>query len=373
MINHKNALLSDSDFIDKYIATMKKKICKNLKSHQVVIKNTNFGVFQPIEIDEFFLKKILVNPFLNSEGTGSDNLGNFIESYLKIKDYLLKGEKYFNILKRKAQEESTPTKERNLYYKKIRKSAISDINLILESKIDLESVKSEKEYLKQHKEIREKFREFNLQLKIEEILPYGYLDKELRLNILERINIPICPYCNRQYINVYKKNNKSEVIAQLDHFYPKSIFPLFSLTLANFIPSCAYCNTILKRDYLFPLIHPYNFNDNNCKIFEYELNEFKSHYGVNDIQIRINKENIFYDQVHFFNIQEIYENHRSNIVDLINKKKLLNASYKKSMEQALQYKLSDEQFKIMLFETTGSDNELSNSPLAKLKKDILDL
>lgn len=57
--------------------------------------------------------------------------------------------------------------------------------------------------------------------------------------LTRRLNIDVCPYCNRQYVFTIKDGDGRP---QIDHFYPQSDFPYLSCSLYNFIPSCPQCN-----------------------------------------------------------------------------------------------------------------------------------
>ncbi len=355
----------DDDFTKKYIKTLGEKIT----SKQLIISNSYFGNFPPINIDDDFLKAILIDPF-SETSPNNQNLKTLIDKYLHIKNFLTKGSVYFDCLSIIYEREKLSLSEKKQRYKEIRLKSINHINSILSNKIPLDAKNSKKKYIEQYNIIKKEFDSFNFEIK--ELLPYKYIDTALRACILHKINIQTCPYCNRQYIDTYKKKNKKTVaIAQLDHFYPQSIFPLFSLTLANFVPSCAYCNTILKRAHLFPLNYPYFESNNLDNIFNVELKEIKDTYRPNEVEISFNKKNKYYEQLEFFDIKEIYENHRAYIANLVNKRKLFNNPYKKSLENILNKEISDDEFKIYLFNTTGNDSDISKTPLAKLTKDII--
>ena len=67
-----------------------------------------------------------------------------------------------------------------------------------------------------------------------------------RHKLLSLIGIEVCPYCQRNYISSYEENNDEKTTADLDHFYPKSLYPFLALSLYNFIPSCQICNSRFK-------------------------------------------------------------------------------------------------------------------------------
>lgn len=65
------------------------------------------------------------------------------------------------------------------------------------------------------------------------------------------IGLFVCPYCNRDYVNSRDKCLGCE----MDHFYNKDNYPLFAISLFNFIPSCGTCNRIKSNTDL--KINPY--------------------------------------------------------------------------------------------------------------------
>lgn len=83
----------------------------------------------------------------------------------------------------------------------------------------------------------------------ESIIDYSILPGDLRHRILNSLGVRTCPYCNRNYITSYGSKRKKST-ADLDHFYQKKQYPLFALSLFNFVPSCSICNSRMKN------IHP---------------------------------------------------------------------------------------------------------------------
>lgn len=82
-------------------------------------------------------------------------------------------------------------------------------------------------------------------LPIDLIIDYSILKGDLRHKILNSLGVRTCPYCNRNYITSYGEKST----ADLDHFYQKKQYPLFALSLFNFVPSCSVCNSRMKNIY----------------------------------------------------------------------------------------------------------------------------
>jgi hypothetical protein len=144
--------------------------------------------------------------------------------------------------------------------------------------------------------------------------------------LCEDLGVTVCPYCNRQYIFTVISDNC--VRPQLDHFFPKSKYPLLSCSFYNLIPSCPSCN-MLKKDKDVSLIYPYQeeFGENGC--FEIMLDDYlliqekksvedsvsveiSSHEcGDDDLQKKINKAK------EIFLLDELYKKHQIELKDLL--------------------------------------------------------
>ena len=72
---------------------------------------------------------------------------------------------------------------------------------------------------------------------------YDYDHKKL-LDLANGLYVKTCPYCNMQYTLFLQGHTRTKTMAkfQFDHFYPRSKYPMLSMSLYNLIPSCASCN-----------------------------------------------------------------------------------------------------------------------------------
>lgn len=118
-----------------------------------------------------------------------------------------------------------------------------------------------------------------IKVNLEDLLCYGKLHNssdDWNANVLcDKLSVSVCPYCNRQYITVVKKNEDKWVSsAQIDHFLPKSLYPLFSCSFFNLIPSC-YCCNHGKSNNTSITIHPYTekFGDDGLFCLDYIEND----------------------------------------------------------------------------------------------------
>ena len=139
-------------------------------------------------------------------------IDNLLESYL------------VNSSKEERIEKVTSSKKEFISFLKIVKNRIKDINNIIIQKFNYDEVLG---------------------------------DSEIRGKLVKKLDIKVCPYCNRQYINPLTYDNKNKYMGDIDHILPKSSYALFQLSFFNMIPSCKVCNQLFKGQKNLNLLNPY--------------------------------------------------------------------------------------------------------------------
>ena len=92
---------------------------------------------------------------------------------------------------------------------------------------------------------------------LEKVFRYDTFSKRaVAVDILTEMGVSVCPYCNRQYTFTSKSG---KVRAQLDHYYPKTLYPYLALSLYNMVPSCGICNQAKSslNTLKTPIMYPY--------------------------------------------------------------------------------------------------------------------
>lgn len=205
-------------------------------------------------------------------------------------------------------------------------------------------------------------------------------NKSRSFAIVEASNHNTCVYCNRQYtFNIIRdggKNDENRIARPaLDHWFPKSLFPLMSLSYYNLIPSCTICNSSVKSDEIWTLtthIHPY-LTAPDVPVFKFRYKK-----GINVLweidfdNLRGQEENT----VKSLCLKEAYQAHSGlEIADLIELASKNNGSYMKQLygkilklytggvDKPKAYRL--------LFGTEMLPATFKNRPLSKMKKDII--
>lgn len=201
---------------------------------------------------------------------------------------------------------------------------------------------------------------------------HGY-DRINKFKFTKSIDIQTCPYCNRNYIFSIKKNR--EIKPEIDHFYPKSVYPLLGVCFYNLIPTCQSCNGLGGKKetdpYYVDLISPYLLMNDD---FEFTFN-LKSIDVVNNLS---NKSNIglkfkksIKSHCDTFNLDDLYSLHHDHVIELIIKKRVkYSIKYRKYLNSYENLKLSDSEIDRMILGNYSLEDEQHKRPLSKLYQDI---
>lgn len=209
----------------------------------------------------------------------------------------------------------------------------------------------------------------------------NFRSRVISKKLITKINIKVCPYCNRNYIFNFNKNNKVEATAQLDHFYDKSTYPYLAISLYNLIPSCSTCN-LRKSKNNKDIFHPYSESFNQSAKFVYNgiatqpKNKSLDFFDIERIKLNLEaKQESEKVNSHksVFNLENLYENHKDIVKELLQKSQIYNKSYLDELEQQFGdgrvFTNRDELLRLVTG-GYGTDEEINQRPLSKLIKDI---
>ena len=99
-------------------------------------------------------------------------------------------------------------------------------------------------------------------------------------DLINDLGLTVCPYCNRNFIKhiVVGQNDHHDDIAvkgQLDHFYPRSLYPYLAITRENLVPACPSCNGASgkhdKDTKELGVVNPYTLSDNGGLKFKMKI------------------------------------------------------------------------------------------------------
>jgi len=193
---------------------------------------------------------------------------------------------------------------------------------------------------------------------------------------VKALNLKTCPYCNISYIAFLEKEKNNDKIrrAELDHFFPKSVYPFLAVNFYNLIPSCSTCNKLKSDDDLSELLNPYDSKVKDIK-FNFWLNnvDFLDNPKLDNTtfsdeeNIKIEIKNLPQENLDTFQLERIYQAHTDMVVELILKQMHYPESY---VQELADLGFSKEEIYRFVFANYLKEKEWSKRPMAKLIYDI---
>jgi len=188
--------------------------------------------------------------------------------------------------------------------------------------------------------IKSKFHTKRVFDRIKRLFNYDLFRNENGATFVTKSQIEACPYCNRAFITCYKKD--SLTTADIDHFFPRSLYPFFGISLYNLIPCCSFCNERLKlakdftkEEHLYP--YENGFMDNVKFVIEPNRDDVLHFDDINAFSIRIrcdDSNTAAVSSIRTFHIEDLYQSHRQ-IVTRIARIKRLNTKERRDELQRL--------------------------------------
>lgn len=201
--------------------------------------------------------------------------------------------------------------------------------------------------------------------------------KEVSYWITKKKGQNVCTYCNRQYVFTVEDNegdNGKIARPELDHWFPKELYPIMSLSFYNLIPCCKLCNSSAKGSTLFSFsshIHPYHNDIRNPKFKFGYMPSLNGTWSVDFIGLEGKEKKMVED----FCLKEMYHCHDEyEITEILNLATKNNGTYLKNLLQAILHDFSPmciEDVYRMLFGTEYLPQNQDKRPLSKLKHDLI--
>lgn len=373
-LNIYDSLKDDNEFKKKFKKEVIDKVLKNF--NDLKKKNSGSDVFKYLTSTD--IENILLGNVVNNKNT------SFVDQYRKTitfseVDFAKRVENY-------KEEYNYNIKINDLfkeYYEHYKNIFLSDL-LDMKDKEIIHKLETTKGFNDLRTKTKKKLDIFNEDIKKIFSFYKEYICKtELRAEILQATRIVVCPYCNRQYTTPFYVKNKKRIQADLEHFYPKSKYPLFSLSIMNFIPCCLFCNRNLKGNKIFDNLYFINNLSNNKSVFKDRCENYNQLVGIDNSKLTIDIESLAEEDIfnkidmHYYktsyHLDEIYNTHSEFIREQKIRRTIYNKDYMKKINKELkkELKLSGMELNNFIFGYSGSNEELTKKTLSKLVHDVI--
>lgn len=218
---------------------------------------------------------------------------------------------------------------------------------------------------------------------------YGY-DSSLfpKDGIQDDLGLIACPYCNRNFIKYIKVTNRRRieepsVKGQLDHFFPRSLYPYLAICKYNLVPCCPTCNGSSgkhdKDTRRLGVVSPYELNNADGLRFKMDvkggdiLNLEHCAQGISiSVDTSLNPQMDHNDEI--FHLEQIYQTHTDYAAEIYIRKVMKeNGIYlraTKGMLKRFHINLTNDDVKRIVNGFYTNPKEFSMRPLSKFRMDL---
>ena len=200
---------------------------------------------------------------------------------------------------------------------------------------------------------------------------------------LKGLNISVCPYCNADtvFASIVLKKGKGAIPIRsaLDHYYPKSKYPFFAISLYNLVPSCDRCNSKIKERremHNYDTTHPYADNFHDGIRFSKKILTPGGFYGnPSGFELELvpnDKDLVLADKAKnmakFFSISEVYNSiFKREAAQIIEKINFCVNSYRSTLKPL---GLSDEELDNLMWGDILDPSQINRNRLSKMTIDL---
>lgn len=212
------------------------------------------------------------------------------------------------------------------------------------------------------------------QIVVSIFINYGYNHSNfIKLDFINALELNTCIYCNRNYI--YSLNKVGKIKPEIDHFYPKSIYPFLAASFYNLIPSCQTCNGFggkgSEDTFRKNVVNPYLLKQDDFK-FSYDIISLSLINPISSkgsIKVKLIEEKP--ENTKLFKLDELYEKHEDHVLELIYKSKIqYSEKYREYLTNFKGLHFSKSEIDRMIIGNYSELDELHKRPLSKLYRDI---
>ena len=185
---------------------------------------------------------------------------------------------------------------------------------------------------------------------------------------VEELQVTVCPYCNRNFVNSTNKRT----MCDLDHFFDKDTYPILAVSFYNLVPVCHACNHAKGSKKISYSPHNKKFNTDDLLSFDFYISGVDFLYDKRQIGIEIDYSSIFKENIKKLKLKEVYQIHSDIIQECIKKAIVFNPDYLKYLYNTYDGLFeSEEELYRIVFGNYLEESYYGKRPLSKLTKDIL--
>lgn len=202
-----------------------------------------------------------------------------------------------------------------------------------------------------------------------------YQGQKLNILLTSALELTVCPYCNRQFIN----NRGDKLGSEMDHFYNKDKYPILAVSLYNLVPSCGVCNRNKgnKEFKINPFIQEEG-QDHGVQ-FNYQLR------SLADMEIVLKTSSQRQTEIDSLGLVEAYQLHLIDVANMLDREERYAEAYREELRELFSHGLAsgtgistepfkqiltDDEIDRMIYGDSIFEEDIKNIPLGKFRQDL---
>lgn len=213
---------------------------------------------------------------------------------------------------------------------------------------------------KTRREIPKKYKKF--------IIDFLYKSRFPREEFVEELQVTVCPYCNRNFVNSTNKRT----MCDLDHFFDKDTYPILAVSFYNLVPVCHACNHAKGSKKITYSPHNMKYSTDSLLSFDFFISGIDFLTDKRQIGIEMDCSDKFKDNVKELKLREVYQIHSDVVQECIKRAIIFNPGYLTYLYNTYNGLFeSEEELYRIVFGNYVDELSYGKRPLSKLTKDIL--
>ncbi|WP_156034634.1 hypothetical protein [Clostridium sp. KNHs205] len=200
------------------------------------------------------------------------------------------------------------------------------------------------------------------------IIEFLYAHRFPRREFLSELEVTVCPYCNRNFVNSARKRT----MCDLDHFFDKDTYPILAVSFYNIVPVCHSCNHIKASQRISYSSHNQKYKTDDLVTFDYYIKGMDFLVDKKQLGIEIETAMELEDNVDILKLREVYQIHTDVVQECIKKAIIFEPEYLNFLYYTYEELFeSEEELYRIVYGDYIMEEAYGKRPLAKLTSDII--
>lgn len=197
---------------------------------------------------------------------------------------------------------------------------------------------------------------------------YNWKFSKIRREFCIRLDVKVCPYCNRNFVN----SVSNRTMCDLDHFFDKKEYPVMAVSFYNLVPVCHSCNHAKGKEKISYSPHNKKYSTDDLLTFDYYIKGIDFLADEEQIGIEIMDDIVIRDNIEKLRLREVYQVHADLVQECIKKAIVFHPDYLSYLYKTYgELFESEEELYRIVYGNYPEEVSYGRRPLAKLTSDIM--